>query len=155
RLQQENIVVVENDKDVRIVTFDEMWPLADQRAHEFMTGDEERQPRRIFAGDAAITNAVLSMTVEKPFATVIFVAFEPQQNPQMRQFQRNIPPQIPLEQLTILKEKLEQANFKVKDWNLGAEDSSRPEPEEGTEAVYVILPPAPRQPPNFMMQPQA
>jgi hypothetical protein len=99
RLQQENVVVIENDKDVRVVTFDEMWPVADPQAGQFGGKDEDGQ-RRVFAGDGAITNAILSMQVEKPFATVILVAYEPPQNPQMRQMMRPQPPAIPIEQLS-------------------------------------------------------
>jgi hypothetical protein len=39
------------------------------------------------------------------------------------------------------------ANFKVVDWNLATTDAA-PQPEEGTENVYVLLPPAPPSQPN-------
>jgi hypothetical protein len=152
RLQQENIVVIENNKDVRVVTFDEMWPVSDPQASQFGPSKDEDTQRRVFAGDGAISNAVLNMQSEKPFATVILVAYEPQTNPQMRQFMRPPTPPIGLDQIAQLKERLEGANFKVKDWNLAAENAKKPDPEEGTQAVYVVLPPAPKQQPNFMMQ---
>lgn len=155
RLQQDNIIVVENDKEVRVVTFDEVWPVADQDASRFgMRPEDEKNQRRVFTGDAAVTGAVLSMQSTKPIATVILTAYESDPPPQARQMgqRRNVGP-VPLESLGALKEKLEQANFKVKEWNLGAEGEAAkaPDPEEGTEAIYVLLPPAPRQTPNFMM----
>jgi hypothetical protein len=150
KLQQDNIVVVQTDKEVRVLTFDELWPLADRMDSQFgPKGDDEKGTRRVFAGDSPITSAVLALQNAKPFATVIFVTYESEPNPQMRQFSRgkNTGP-IPMEQITTLKEKLEAANFKVKEWNLGgeAEAAKRPEPEEGTKAVYVVLPPAPKPP---------
>ncbi len=150
RLQQDNILVVETEKDVRVVTFDEMWPVADPQAFQY-GGKEEEGQRRVFSGDGAIANAVLSMQVEKPFATVVLVGYEPQSSPQMRQFMR--PPQAPIEmsQISKLREMLEGANFKIKEWNLAAEGAKKPDPEEGTQPVYVILPPAPKSQPNFMM----
>ncbi len=155
RLQKDNIVVVESADDVQVVSFDEIWPPADP-TRSFAAADGEQ--RRVFDGDSAIAGALLSLQNKKPFGTVIFVAFEISPPPQMRQFQQggNRTGPIPLEQLGELKKRLEKANFKVKDWNLGAEgeEAAKPEPEEGTQAIYVFLPPAPPQQ-NFMMQQQA
>jgi hypothetical protein len=58
---------------------------------------------------------------------------------------------LPLNEMTVLKEKLEQANFKVVEWNLAKADEE-PEIEEGTEAIYLMLPPATPPPQNPMMQ---
>lgn len=153
RLQQDNIVVVESDKDVRVVAFDEVWPVADPMGGQFAAKENEPQ-RRVFDGDSAIASAILSMQSEKPFATVIFVGYENQPPPQMRQFQRPSVGVIPLEGLNTLKERLRRANFAVKDWNLGAEGDAarRPEPEKDTEVIYVFLPPAEAPQMNMFMQ---
>lgn len=151
-LQEENLVIVEVGDQVRVVKFDEVWPIADPSMRMRM---DDKQTPRVFAGDSAISSALLTMTNQKKYATVIFVAFETEGNPMARRMgqpARNTG-RIPLDQLNSLKEKLKQANFAVKDWNLGDESSAgqRPQPEEGTEAIYVFLPPAEPQPPNPMM----
>jgi len=154
RLQEENLVVIEVGDQVRVVKFDEVWPIADPTMRMRM---DDSKTTRVFDGDSAISGALLAMTHQKKYATVIFVAYETEANPMARrmgQGGRNTG-RIPLDQLSTLKEKLKQANFAVseKDWNLGAEgaDAERPQPEEGTEAIYVFLPPAETPPPNPMM----
>ncbi|NLX12312.1 MAG: hypothetical protein GXY44_01480 [Phycisphaerales bacterium] len=144
RLQEENIVVVEGDAEVRVLTFGDVWPVADPMRGMSLTAQEEQ--RRIFDGDSVIGDAILSLQAEKPFATVILTAYETPPSPQMMQFgqTRKNTGRIPLEALSTLKDRLTKANFAVKEWNLGGEgeESERPEPEEGTRAVYVFLPPA-------------
>ncbi len=159
-LQQDNIVVVESDakNEVRVVSFDQVWPVADPSVRQFVREKEGEGPRRVFDGDSAISAAILGMVTTKPLATVILVGFETQPPPQMRQFQRPSTGPIPLGQLTVLTEKLKAARFAVKQWNLGGsgEDGGEdpPAPEEGTEPIYVVLPPADTPPVNPMM-PQA
>lgn len=152
RLQDENLVIVEAGDQVRVVKFDEVWPIADPSMR--FRGDD-KQTSRVFDGDGAIASALLAMSNQKKFATVIFVAYETEGNPMARRMgqQSRNTGRIPLDQLNTLKDKLKQANFAVKDWNLGAEgpDGERPQPEEGTEAVYVFLPPAEAPPQNPMM----
>jgi len=156
RLKQDNIVVVEGDDDVRVVTFDEVWPYADPMGAQSLMGRQDESHRRIFDGDTAIFNAVLGMQHEKPFATVIFVGYETRPSQQMRQFQRpNVGP-VPLGQIETLKARFTAANFVVKQWDLGGEgdEAKKPEPEEGTKPIYIFLPPAKPAPQNpFMRQP--
>ncbi len=144
RLQEENIVVVEDDKQVRVLTFEDVWPVADPLKGMARTAPEEQ--RRIFDGDSVIGDAILSLQVEKPFATIILTAYETPPSPQMMQFgqMRKNTGMIPLEALTTLRDRLAKANFAVKEWNLGGEgdESKRPDPEEGTQPIYVFLPPA-------------
>ncbi|HOB73648.1 MAG TPA: hypothetical protein PKG54_03905 [Phycisphaerae bacterium] len=167
RLEEDNIIVVESDKEVRILPFDDVWPLVDRRAGEFSSRDTDKpqRNRREFNGDSAIANALLDMQNEKPFATVIFVSYETQPPPQMRQFgQRPTTGPLPMEEFRLLRERLERANFAVREWNLAPESSGPdqqtstavpepPAPEEGTEPIYVLLPP-PEQPPISMFGPQ-
>ena len=69
----------------------------------------------------------------------------------MRQMQRPNTGPIPLSQMATLKDRLEKANFTVKEWNLGAtgENATKgpPAPDEGTQAIYLFLPPAETPPP--------
>jgi hypothetical protein len=118
-------------------------------------GADEGEQRRMFVGDAAISGALLSLAHEKPFATVVITGYEPEMpvppQMQMQQRPRPIPGMLPLSGLTVLTEKLEQANFKVVQWNLAKVDEE-PEIEEGTEAIYILLPPATPPPQNPMMR---
>lgn len=135
RLLEDNIVVVEYGKDFRVLSFDEVWVLEED---PFGLGTEHR--RRTFAGDTAVASALLSMSQEKPFATVIITGFEPDIPQQFATFMRPPTGPIPMLSLNELQERLEKANFKVKQWNMAKEDAP-PAPEEGTEAVYIVLPP--------------
>ncbi|MEP0843307.1 MAG: hypothetical protein HRF43_11445, partial [Phycisphaerae bacterium] len=169
RLKQDNIVVVESDKEVRILPFDEVWPLTDRHAERFSSfdnRDSRERHRREFNGDAAICSAMMDMQSEKKLATVILTSYESQPPPQMRQFQRPMTGPIPMEEMSRLKEALERANFAVKEWSLaapqsGPQDQSGPKPvpdppapEADTEPIYVFLPPAEQPPMNpFMPMP--
>jgi hypothetical protein len=156
RLEKENIVVLQRKDQIKVVPFNDVWPVADPLPGRMTMGMEKR---RIFDGDTAIGDAMLSMLNEKPFATVILTVFETMPPQQMRQLgmRRRTGP-IPLTSTSILQEKLEKANFIVKEWNLGAEGEQAEHPEltEDTQLskpIYIFLPPAPdaRQNP-FMRQ---
>lgn len=155
RLQQENIVVVENKDSVRVVTFDEVYPIADPMSG--MRGrDKDSPPERIFDGDSAIGSAVFSMqTAKKSVGEVVLVTFEQEVPPQMRQFQRPMTGPLPLEAIRKLRERLERMQFKVTDWNLATEGAidKKPEAEKDVPQVFVFLPP-PSAPPPFMRQQQ-
>ena len=145
QLKQENTVVVEANKKIRVVGFSEIWP-----PRESMAGQSAKSEDlvRTFNGDSAISSAILALTREKPFATVVMTSFEPPAPPQRNQFMP--PPQqswIPSAHLTQLRKRLEGANFKVVDWNM-ATTKETPKPDEGTKNIYVVLPPPPSQPPN-------
>jgi hypothetical protein len=140
KLDTPNTVIAETAEKVEVLSFDDVWPQSEpMRA---MTPGEP--PRRVFNGDAAVTGAILSLS-QPPVATVIFTHYVGEVPPQMRQF---MPPQagsIPFEQLNTLRQALAKANFIVKEWNL-AKDQNPPEPDKGTKAVYVFLPPPQDQP---------
>lgn len=167
RLKQDNIVVVESADEVRILPFEEVWPLTDRNAERFAMADPDKKERqrREFNGDSAICNAMMDMQSDKKLATIIFVSYESQPPPQMRQFQRPLTGPIPLDEMNVVRQRLERANFAVKDWNLapqqeGPQEPSSPpkpvpeppKPDEGTEAIYVFLPPAEAPPMNPFMQ---
>ena len=155
KLQEENIVVIETEDDARVIPFDEVWVESDPTAGRRPSmGDEQAPKRRSFVGDAAISYAILSMQSETAFATVILVGFEPTPPAPPQQMQQQ-PPQptpgpLPMSQFSELIKRLEGANFVVKQWNLAAEGEAgkQPEVEEGTEPIYIILPPANPPPQN-------
>lgn len=145
QLKQENTVVVEANKKIRVVGFSEVWP-----PREGVGGPSAKSEElgRTFNGDSAISSAMLALTREHPFATVVITSFEPPAPQQRNQFMPP-PPQswVPSARLTELRKRLEGANFKVVDWNL-ATTKEAPQPEEGTKSIFVLLPPPPPQPPN-------
>ncbi len=155
KFEQDNIVTVETEDQVQVVDFDQMWPKSDPFGPSPASENADIE-RRIFNGDAAISAAVLALGHKEPFATVIITSFEPsgQPNPMQQQPPQPRPGRIPSAELTKLRERLEQANFKVKNWNLATEEKA-PEPEKGTKPIYVFLPPAeaPQQNP-FQRMPQ-
>ncbi len=145
QLKQENPIVVEANKKIRVVAFSEVWPPRESMAGPSAKGDELA---RAFNGDSAISSAILALTCEHPFATVVVTSFEPPAPQQRNQFTPP-PPQswVPSSQLTQLRKRLEAANFKVVDWNM-ATAKEAPKPEEGTKSIYLLLPPPPPQAAN-------
>ncbi len=142
-VQQKNSLVLAVGDKVRVVGFNAVWPVVES----IVGRSPDDEIVRTFNGDGAIASAILAMTADKPFATVVMTYFEPpppqQQNPFMR------PPQspIPSQSLGVMRERLEAANFKVIVWNL-ATDQQKPNPEEGTREIFLVLPPTPPAPPN-------
>jgi hypothetical protein len=144
-LKEPNIVVVEANDKIRVLGYDDVFPIRESVTGQAAADDEVS---RTFNGDSAISSAVLAMTSSGPFATIVLTAFEPPAPPQQNQFMP--PPQqswVPSTRLSKLRARLESANFKVIDWNL-ATTPTPPPPEEGTGPIYVVLPPPPPSPPN-------
>lgn len=139
KLQNENLVIIGSGDKVEVLTFDDVWPIADQRSAPL---DDDEEQFRIFDADTAISGALISMTSEEPVARVVFTIFEPQsQNPMMGP---SAQPPLPVSLFNTVKERLRKANFEVEDWNLAAEgeESEPPAIKEGEQAIYVIFPPA-------------
>lgn len=153
RLDEDNIIVVEKGDQVEVVPFDDVWPIADPFGR--LSARSDSGPPRVFDGDSAISNAVMAMTRDKPVAKVVFVTFEEQPPPQMRQFQRPVSGPMPLQAVRLLKEKLEAMQFEVEDWNIAEEGAreNKPTAQEGVPMVFVFLPP-PLPPPPFQRQQQ-
>ena len=136
----DNIVIVEAGGKTEVVEFDAVWPLRSEPLGPASPADTEQ--RRIFNGDAAVNSKILSLT-SKPFATVLLTYYRPAVPPRM---QRMVPPaEIEPSQIGTLKKRLEEANFLVKDWNLG-EDIPKPSPDEPATQVLIVLPPPPPMP---------
>ena len=150
-LKQPNTVVIETGDKIRVVGFADVWPVRESLAGP---GARPEDANRTFNGDSAISSALLAMTQKGSFATVVLTAFEPPAPEQRNQFMPP-PPQswVPLNQLSELRKRLEAANFKVIDWNI-ATTKEPPTVEEGTESIYVLLPPPPPSPPNPFGQSQ-
>jgi hypothetical protein len=145
RLKEENTVVVEANSKIRVVGFNEVFPV-----RESVGGPSAKQEEaaRSFNGDSAISSALLALTSDKPVATVMLVSFEPPAPPQRGPF---APPPatswVPSSHLSELRKRLEAANFKTLDWNL-ATTKDEPKGDEGVPKLYVLLPPAPPSQPN-------
>jgi len=148
QLKASNILIVQANDKVRVLTMDEVF-----LPRQSVAGMGAAPVGRSFNGDSAIGSAVLALTRDHRFGTVVLTAFEPPPPPQQNMFSRPARSWIPSEQLSTVRERLEAANFKVVDWNL-ATTPDPPEPDEGTENIYICLPPAPPPPPNPFQQQQ-
>lgn len=145
QLKEDNTVVVEASGRIRVVGFSEVFPVRESVGGR---GAGSEELGRTFNGDAAIPSAILALTRGHPFATVVLTSFEPPAPPQRGPFTPPPPrSRIPSRSLSEIRARLEGANFKVVDWNL-ATTKEAPEPEDGTENVYVMLPPTPPASPN-------
>ncbi|MFO0973047.1 MAG: hypothetical protein U1A27_06375 [Phycisphaerae bacterium] len=147
-IKEENVIVVESNDRVRVLKFDQVWPVRVAISDAASAGDEQN---RVFNGDAAVYSALLGLTREKPFATVVFVHYEPKQ--EQRSFMAPPRPPVPMGELSELRKRLEESSFAVKEWELSSADPA-PAPEEGTVNLYVFLPPTPPAPPNPFGGPQ-
>ncbi len=154
-VSRENIVILETEKTAKVVSFDEAWVL--QTRPMGPVADEGEQ--RTFNADAAIGSRLLSITNE-PFATVLIAHFEAQVPPEMARMMPP-PPQsdIPARALNALRQRLEDSNFKVKEWNLSEEmpKDDEADAKDGKKApprVLLVLPPPPPQEQNPFQQQQ-
>ena len=144
-VKNDNIVVIEANKQAKVLTYDDVWPLREQINQGVGAATEDRP--RSFNGDNAIGGAVLSLTSEKPFATVVLASFETEPPPQARQFMQPQESSIPVKSLNTLKDRLKGANFVVHEWDL-SKPGDPPAPEKDTENLFIFLPPAPPNQPN-------
>jgi len=136
KLSEDNVIVIEAGSKAKAVSFDDVWPLSGRGTLNAGSGEA----RRVFNGDAALGQALLTMAHDKPFATVLISHFEVDVPQNMRRFFPPVSGDIPYFQLSSLEEKLKAANFEVKQWNMGAEV----EPQELNEelpVIYLVLPP--------------
>lgn len=131
-------IVVETADDVRVVTFDEVWP---PRRGNAPTGEDE-DPRE-FAGEQAVSSAILAVT-EKDKPSVIFVRFGggPLLVPDFSNVNMANLRQIPQAPYGQLRDILEKENFIAEEWNV-AESLLPPETDGTGPVVFVVLPPAP------------
>jgi hypothetical protein len=144
-LKQKNSIVVQANNKVRVVSFGDAFPVRESIGGPSAKGEESA---RSFNGDAALSSALLALTRDKPFATVVLTSYEPPAPQQRNQFTPPPPRSwIPSNALTELRKRLEAGNFKVVDWNM-ATTPEPPKAEEGTECIYICMPPPPPAPPS-------
>jgi hypothetical protein len=133
-------ILVETDEKAEVVPFAEVWPF--RQGQTGPDGDD-----REFAGEAAMSSAILKLT-QKERTAVVFVRYGgpspimpdfSQMNPMTRQM-----PQAPYGKLNDL---LGKENFITHDWNV-AEQKEVPEIEGAARRVYVVLPPTPPEQPD-------
>ena len=127
-----NILVVESAADAEVIDYESVWPLKVPLAG---SPQSDKATKRVFAGDSVIASKILSMT-DDPFATILITHYEQELPPNIS---RLLPaPEMSPRSLTTLRQRLEEANFEVKEWNLTDE---RPEATENRPQVLLVLPP--------------
>jgi len=136
QLPQENVVLIEVGDEAEIVPFDEIWPL---KMPQLSRPGRSEQAKRSFNGDSAISSRILKMTHE-PFATVLLTYYKANVPPRL---QRSIPPGLEPKHFETLQQRLREANFEVKEWNLRNPIPERTEEEGDRPRVLLILPPPP------------
>ncbi|HDY66095.1 MAG TPA: hypothetical protein ENH84_07695, partial [Phycisphaerae bacterium] len=157
-LSGRDIIVIEAAQKAEVVRFDEVWPILVAQGPSLSRDGGE--PRRFFNGDAVLGSRILGLTQRKPFARVLMTYLKPTPPKGVNPMQFRPPTsEIPVSQLKTVRKRLEEANFKVQDWDL----SGPIPPEETTDKqgqlaasqpaapplpiVLLILPPAPPMPP--------
>ncbi|MFB3891223.1 MAG: hypothetical protein ACE15C_04275 [Phycisphaerae bacterium] len=153
----DNIVLLEAGGKSQVVGFDDVWPLK-REPWDTKPGSAESK-KRVFNGDSAIASRILSLT-QKPFGTIVLTYFEPEVPQQMMQYMRPPPQVIPKESISLLRKRLEDANFNVVDWNLTGEmpaDSDETAatgpasaPSSGGKPKVLLVLPPPMKPPFYM-----
>jgi hypothetical protein len=119
-----NAILIETPTRVQVVSFDDVW--VRNRA-----GGEQEQPERLFAGEQALSSALLGLLhADKP--AVLFVTF-------------GEPATMWGGPYAEMAERIRKANFIVEDWNL-AREPAMPAPEHMTFPILVLVPPAPPNP---------
>lgn len=132
-------VLVESEKEARVVSNYELWqPPKDRHAPVGPEGDD-----RVFAGESAISSAILKLT-QKDKAAVVFTRFggtspiKPDYS-QMNFMNMRQMPTAPYQELAQI---LEQENFVTHDWDVSKEKTP-PTVEGTTRSIYVVFPPEP------------
>ena len=145
-ISRPNIVIVEVGAQApQVVTFDEVWPL---KVRRFMGPRDDEPEPRTFNGDSAIGSKILSMTQE-PFATVILTYLDTTP-PQPGRPPRPQGGPFAAGGYTALRRRLEEAELKVKEWDLKGDfpADANSEPTDPSQQVLLVLPPPPFMPPN-------
>ena len=147
-LKRDNTIVVETGPKVKVIPFDDVWPIQYQ---DFSVPGRVTEVQRAFNGDSATSAALLTMTEEKPVGALLLVSFEPEIPQEVRRFIQPYAGTYPAAYYDILRKKLQDAHFTVLSWNLAAAESP-PDVEEGVPPVYLVLPPAELLVPPFVRQ---
>ncbi len=142
-------VLVENEREARVVSFWDLWPMpTDPDAPVGPDGDN-----RVFAGEAAVSSAILQLTQTEKTA-VVFVRFggESLLTPDFKNMNPMMMRQMPRAPLQELNQMLEKANFVTAEWNV-QESKTPPEVENAKRRIWVVIPPEPQQQQDFRQPP--
>ncbi len=133
-----NALVIETENDAKILGFGDVWPTADPN----IPAGSARFADRLFKGEAAITTAAIQLTVTEKTA-VTFVRFAGP--PLFTGFpgSQQAPPYMQI------KERLEEANFAVNEWDLATADGPPEVDPSPVRTIYIVLRPSP--PPQMPM----
>ena len=125
-LQQPNPVIVETADGVKVLSFGQIW-----QPVRSSPGPRE-EPRLVFAGEKAVSSAILALT-QKEKAAIFFVHW-------------GGPPPLGFRgQFSALAQELRDKNFDVEAWDIQAQEEP-PVVENMSRAIWVILPPQPPPP---------
>lgn len=131
-------ILVESDSDARILSFQDVFPF---RTDDMAAGGDDD---RDFAGEQAISSAILQLT-QKEKTAVVFVRCGGQ--PMLRPDFSNFNPmmrQLPRAPYQAMNEELTKANFEVEEWDV-ATSQTPPDVKGAKRTVYVVFPPEPPQ----------
>lgn len=128
-------IVVEGPSKARVLPFNDVWQIS--RAPQ---GKDPTAPVNYdFNGEAAVSSAILALTAKERSAVVFVHAGPPSPIKPGFGGMRMIEPPF-----GAVKDKLEEANFVVEEWDMLASEAP-PEIPDATRRVYVVLPPQPQQ----------
>jgi len=132
-----NSIVVETEKDAKVVPFSTIWPAMSPGMGPSAFKD------RLFKGEEKLTATLLQLTEEKKTA-VVFVRYS---GPPL--FFRGMPGQPMSAPYANMKEVLEDANFAVEEWDVSSADAPPAIDPPPVRTLYVVL--RPNQPPQGPM----
>jgi len=139
-------ILVETDDEAQVLSENDVWTFRDPSEPAGEDGD----PRK-FAGESAVSSAILRLT-QKEKTAVVFTRFggQPLTSPNFAMMNPMQPPQVPFGGL---RELLEKENFVVEEWDVQASPAP-PAVEGASRSVYVVLAPDAPQSANPMQPPQ-
>jgi len=119
---------------IHVVGFDDVW------VHNPNAGEDPEAPERLFAGEQAVSSALLGLVHRRKPALLFVTAGGPATEPMPSPMGAPQPPRY-----RQMAERLEKANFIVRDWNVQTQ-REMPEIPEASKVVLVLVPPAPPNP---------
>lgn len=144
------VILVETEDEARALTMQDVWPFRTNRDVPSGEDDDGRE----FAGERAISSAILQLTTKEKTAVVFVHWGGPSPlKPDMQNFNPMMMRQMPSAPYQQVNRYLEEANFVTESWNV-QEKKEPPKLEGAARTVYVVLPPS-RPEQNPMMQQQA
>jgi len=133
-------ILVETSQKALVVDFSEVWPFRSDPTAPLPPDGDERE----FAGEQAISSAILKLT-QKEKTAIVFTRFGGASPivPDFSQMNMNLR-QMPRAPYGTLNELLEKENFITHDWDV-ATQKTPPTVEGAARSVYVVFPPTPPQ----------